>query len=691
MLDQLHLPITNPTLIFSIVLAIILFAPLLLNKLRIPHIVGLIIAGMIIGPNGIGLVLSDRSFEIFGRVGLLYLMFLASLEMNLMDFRENRTKGVIFGLLTFSVQMVLGTCSGLFILHFNWLASVLLASMFASHTLITYPLLYRYGVTKQRSVTITISGTIITDLFALIILAIVVATHKGELSEWFWIKLIGLFGIYLGGIIFTFPRLVKYFFKRYDDNILQFIFVLSLMFLAAWFAELIGLEGIIGAFLAGIVLNRYIPKLSPLMNRIEFVGNALFIPYFLIGVGMIINLKVLLNGIDALIVVATMTVLAIFGKWLAAFFTQKIFKMKAHERQMIFGLSNSHAAATLAVVLIGFKDGILNENVMNGAIILILISCTVSSFVTEKAARTLAIDQKEEQEEIKIDEVTERILIPIANPTTVQDLITLALMMKNPKRKSRLFAISVTSQGNNANALAQATKLLDKAAQIASSADTYVKRISRIDVNVASGIINTVKEKDITEIIIGLHRKANIVDSFFGSLTDSILKGTNRMLTISKCSIPSNMFTRIVVAVPAKAELETGFTLWVDRLANMTRQIGCRIIFYAMPETNEKIRSVIQKNRYNIRNEHELLEDWGDLLMLTKVVIPDDLFVIICSRRASNSYNSDFEKLPGQLSRYFADNNIALIYPTQFDSEEAGLYCSLDDKTELSSSLTSLI
>jgi Kef-type K+ transport system membrane component KefB len=688
--DRLQFPIENPTLIFSIVLAIILFAPLLLNKLRIPHIVGLILAGMFIGPHGFGIVLSDRSFEIFGRVGLLYLMFLASLEMNLMDFRENRTRGIVFGLLTFSVQMVLGTCSGLYILNFSLVSSVLLASMFASHTLITYPLLYRYGVTKQRSVTITISGTIITDLFALLILAIIVALHKGELSEWFWIKLIGSFALYLGFIIFTYPRLVKYFFKKYDDNILQFIFVLSLMFLAAWLAEVIGLEGIIGAFLAGIVLNRYIPKLSPLMNRIEFVGNALFIPYFLIGVGMMINLKVLFNGLDALIVVATMTVLAIFGKWLAAFFTQKIFSMSSVERQMIFGLSNSHAAATLAVVLIGFKVGILNGDVMNGAIILILVSCTVSSFVTEKAAKTLAVEQQLDAEEVTINERDERILIPVANPTTVQNLVNLALLMKDPKRKSRLYALSVTTHNNNVNGLSTASKVLDIAAQIASSADTYVKRISRIDMNIASGIVHTVKEKDITEVIIGLHHKSNIVDTFFGSMTESILKGTNRMITIAKCIIPSSMFSRIVVAVPEKAELETGFVLWVDRLANMTRQIGCRIIFYTTLETKDKLQKLIQKRRYNIRAEYQLLDDWGELLMLTDVVIPDDLFVIICARKSSNSYQSDFDKLPHQLSRYFADNNIALIYPTQFGNDEVAHQPDLFD-LEVEGTTTSVL
>ncbi|MDP4270665.1 MAG: cation:proton antiporter, partial [Bacteroidota bacterium] len=275
MLTHFHLPITDPTLIFSIVLAIILFAPLLLNKIKIPHIIGLILAGMFIGPNGIGLVLSDRSFEIFGKVGLIYLMFLASLELNVNDFRQNQSKGIVFGLTTFSFQMLLGTVAGLYILNYPILKSVLLASMFASHTLITYPLLYRYGITRQRAVVVTVAGTIITDLFALLVLAGVVSIHKGEMSEWFWIKLGGSFTLYVVGVIFFYPRIVKYFFKKYNDNILQYIFILSLVFLSAWIAEVIGLEGIIGAFLAGIVLNRYIPKISPLMNRIEFVGNAL--------------------------------------------------------------------------------------------------------------------------------------------------------------------------------------------------------------------------------------------------------------------------------------------------------------------------------------------------------------------------------------------------------------------------------
>lgn len=669
MLSHFHLPIQDPTLIFSIVLAIILFAPLLLNKIKIPHIVGLILAGMMIGPNGFGLVLSDRSFEIFGKVGLIYLMFLASLELNLNDFRQNQSKGIVFGLTTFSFQMLLGTFAGFYILHYPLLTSLLLASMFASHTLITYPLLYRYGVTRQRSVTITVAGTIITDLFALLVLAGIVAIHKGEMSEWFWIKMVVSFGLYVGGVIFFYPRIVKYFFKNYNDNILQYIFILSLVFLSAWLAEVIGLEGIIGAFLAGIVLNRYIPKLSPLMNRIEFVGNALFIPYFLIGVGMLINLRVLFNGLDALIVVGTMTVLAIFGKWVSAFLTQKIFRMSRHEGQMIFGLSNSHAAATLAVVLVGFNAGIFNVDVMNGAIILILVSCTVSSFVTERAAKALALEQRVEENTI-VDQRQERILIPLANPSTVSNLVSLAMMMKDPKRKSRLIALSVTSKDNDEKALANGSKLLEMASHMASAADTYVKQILRIDMNVSSGILHTIKEKDITEVIIGLHRKANIVDSFFGSMTENVLNGTNRMITIAKCPTPVNMFSRIVVVVPDKAEMETGFRLWIDRLANMTRQIGCRIIFYSTQSTLKKIRGVIHRHRYNIRAEYERLDDWEEFLILTNVVIPDDLFVIICARKSSNSYHSDFDKLPQQLSRYFADNNIALIYPTQFGHDE---------------------
>ena len=317
------LPIENPVLIFFIVLVIILFAPILLNRIRVPHIIGLIIAGVIIGPNGLNLLARDSSFEIFGNVGILYLMFLAGLEIDMYDFKKSKKDGIIFGLYTFLIPMILGTAISYYTLHLNLMTSILLASMYASHTLIAYPIISRYGISRSRAVPITIAGTIFTVLGALIILAVISGMVRGDLTEFFWLRLSVNITIYSIAILYIYPRLTRWFFKTYNDNVTQFIFILALVFLASYMAQVIGLEAILGAFFAGIVLNRFIPNVSPLMNRLEFVGNALFIPYFLIGVGMLIDLRVIFKSTETIIVAVNMSVVATICKWLAAWLTQK--------------------------------------------------------------------------------------------------------------------------------------------------------------------------------------------------------------------------------------------------------------------------------------------------------------------------------------------------------------------------------
>ena len=663
------LPFSDPVLIFFIVLTIILFAPLLLNRLRIPHIIGLIIAGVIIGPHGLGWLERDSSFELFGNVGLLYLMFLAGLEMDINDFKKNKSQGIVFGLYTFLVPMILGTLISYYTLRFDWKTSVLLASMYASHTLVAYPIVSRYGIARERSVTTTIAGTVITVLGALIILAVISGMAKGDINRSFWIRLFLSIALYTAFIIYVYPRMTRWFLKKYSDNVIQYIYILALVFAASFLAETAGLEPIIGAFFAGVVLNRFIPAVSPLMNRIEFVGNALFIPYFLIGVGMLIDLHKVFTHSECIVVALNMSVVATGSKWIAAWLTQKTFKLPKVDRDMIFGLSNAQAAATLAAVLIGHELGIFNDNVLNGTIVMILITCTISSLVTEKAARKMVTRQMTENQPNPADTGEEKILIPVANPATIENLINIALLLKSPKKKSTLYAIHVTDDTKTGNGPGfKAQNALQTAEKVASSADTRLEQIYRFDINIASGILHTMKEKNISELVIGLHHKANIVDSFFGTKTESLLKNTNKMIFIAKCTIPISTVTRIVVAVPEKAEYETGFAKWVDRIANMAKQIGCRAIFYAHPQTITQLKAIL-KRKYRIRNEFEILENWEDILMLTGVVLQDDLFVVVSARRTSVSHNSEFDKLPGFLSRYFADNNLVVLYPEQFGQE----------------------
>ena len=677
---NLNLPITDPTWIFLLVLLIILFAPMVLGRLRIPHIIGMILAGVVIGEHGFNILARDSSFELFGKVGLYYIMFLAGLEMNMGDFKQNRGKAVVLGLLAFVIPMALGFITNMTVLKYGFITSVLLASMYASHTLVAYPIVIRYGVSRHRSVSIAVGGTAVTDTLTLLVLAVIGGLFKGESSEMFWLWLV-VKVIFLGFlIIFFFPRIGRWFFRKYDDNVMQFIFVLAMVFLGAGLMEFVGMEGILGAFLAGLVLNRLIPHVSPLMNHLEFVVNALFIPYFLIGVGMLIDIKILFGHGDALKVAVVMTTVALASKWIASWLTQKIYKMKAIERELMFGLSNAQAAATLAAVLVGYNiilpDGerLLNEDVLNGTIVLILFTCIISSFATERAARKLAMHEAQLDTENSKKETPEKILIPVANPDTIDDLINLSLLIRDSKQKNNLLALNVINDNSSSERLELCGKRnLERAAMIAASADVPLSQVSRYDLNIASGIIHTAKEYEVTDVVIGLHRKVNIVDSFFGNLADSLLKGLHREVMIAKFLMPVNTLRRIIIAVPPKAEYEAGFQKWVEHFCRMANILGCRAHFFANEQTLGYLQQLVKKKYGLTMTDFSRLDDWGDLLLLTGQVNYDHLLVIVSARRGSISYDPAFEKLPAQLGKYFSNNSLIILYPDQLGEPQEAI------------------
>lgn len=672
------LPVTDPTWIFLIVLVIILFAPLLLTKLKIPHIIGMILAGIVIGEHGLNILERDSSFQLFGQVGIYYIMFLAGLEMDLEDFKKNKGKTFFFGMATFIIPMALGIWTGMDILGYSLVTSTLLASMYASHTLIAYPIISRYGLSRQRSVSISIGGTAITVTLALLILAGISGMYKGVIDSFFWLVMMVKVAVVLFIIIYVYPRLSRWFFRRYDDSVMQYVFVLALVFLACGMMSFIGMEGILGAFIAGMVLNRFIPRVSPLMNRIEFIGNALFIPYFLIGVGMIIDLRTMFEGGEALKVAVVMTVVATLAKWLAAWVTQVVYKMEKVERQMIFGLSNAQAVATLAAVLIGYEiilpDGsrLLNEDVLNGTVVMILFTCIISSVVTERASVKMAQSLADSKMNEESKEVNRRILVPIANPETVDNLINMAMMMRGNNRDDSIIALSVANDGNDTHTgnVANCRKLLEKAAMVGAAADVGVEMISRYDINIASGILHTIKEHDATEVVLGLHRRSNVVDSIFGSIFSSLVKATNKQLMIVKCLIPVNTLRRIIVAVPAKAEYESGFTRWVETVSAIGMQTGCKLHFFAPQPTLSRVAGAVAKRHKSLRADYSVLDNWDDLLLLTGQVNDDHLLIAVTSRHGGISYVPSFEKLPSQLMKYFAYCSFAVIIPEQFGEHD---------------------
>ena len=676
------LPLADPVLKFLLILLIILAAPLLLNKLRIPHLLGLIIAGAIIGPHGFNLVLRDSSIILSGTAGLLYIMFLAGLEIDMADFKRNSTKSLAFGMYTFLIPMILGTVVGIWILRFNVLTSVLLASMFASHTLIAYPIISKLGISKNKAVSITVGGTMITDTLALLVLTIIVGMATGQVNDMFWIRLGVSILIFALIVLFGFPFIGRWFFKHVHDNISQYIFVLVMVFLGSFLAQVAGMEAIIGAFLSGLALNRLIPQSSPLMNRVEFVGNAIFIPFFLLGVGMLIDYRTFFTSFETIKVGLIMIIVATAAKYIAAWMTQKTFHLSTDQRSVIFGLSNAQAAATLAAVMVGYNvitgtdaNGepirLLNESVLNGTILMILVTCTIASFAAQKGAHNIAAQDISDKEDNKKE--SEHILIPVSNEETVEELVNLSLAIKSPQNKNGLFALKVIdNHHSDEKALKQSRRVLQTAVNTAAATDTRMKDLLRYDLSVSNAIASVVKEREITDLVVGLHKEKDIPAAFLGHIVESVLAESSVSTFIYKPAQPISTVRRHLIIIPELAEKEIGFNQIIFRLRNVTQNTGAATVFYGSEATLNALKKLLAKKS----GEASYIEfnDWDDFLIVFRDIKPDDTMWIILSRKEGLSYAPAMARIPKYLNKYFQANSFVLAYPVQAGMNEGTRY-----------------
>lgn len=665
--------ISQPVPIFLTVMAILLVTPLLLNRLKIPHVIGLIIAGVAVGPHGFGVLDRDMSFEVFGQVGILYLMFLAGIEIDMFHLRKNLRRGLVFGAFTFIIPLIIGAGAAICFLGMGLPEAILLASMFAAHTLLAYPIVTRFGVTRSPAVIIAIAGTIVTVLGSLVVLAGVMGVVR-EGSVRSLIPVVCYLALYCGAVFYTYPRLTRWFFKKYHDGVAQFVYVMVMVFLAAAVAQWIGVEGVFGAFYAGLVLNKFIPGRSTLMGRLEFVGNALFIPYFLIGVGMLIDLRVLARGWQTLYIAGVMCGVAMSAKWLAALVTQKVFRLTGTDRSMMYQLSNAHTAVALAVVTIGYGMGLFGVEILNGTILMILVTCTVSSLGTAAAASKLKVQllEQAQEEADKDDSATRpRSLIAISNPRTAAGIVDLALAMRFPDSSvpGDFYALHVRND-NSAPSRSISRNSLDVAERAAAAVEVSLNTIERYDLNFITGVLNTMQERDITEVIIGLHRRTALIDSFLGDKIERLLQSTNRMVCITRCFNPLSTLRKVYVAVPKKAQFETGFRRWVQAIGNLVRHIGCPVEFWCEEQTLGIITSILRRSRIGIAVTWQQVENFDDFVLRQNAVGPDDLLIIVSARRASVSFDSDMEEVPHFLQRYFPYHNLIIIYPGQFGSEQ---------------------
>ena len=670
-----YFPITDPTLIFFVVLLMILLSPIIMGRLRIPHIIGMVLAGVLVGKYGLNILERDASFELFGRVGLYYIMFLAGLEMDMGGLKKNRNSVIVFGMLTFIIPFAMTYFMGISLLGYLPLASLLLSAIMASNTLIAYPIVGRYGLTRHTSSTLSVGSSMIALFMALIVMASIVNSFHGNGGIVFWLLFILRFVAYCVGLIMVIPRVTRWFLRRYSDAVMQFIFILAIVFLSAALSDAVGLEGIFGAFLSGLILNRFVPRVSPLMNRIEFTGNALFIPYFLIGVGMLINIRLLFVGSRILWVVFCIVLFGTLGKALAAYLAARLFRMSWLSGHMMFGLTSAHAAGAIAMVMVGRRLEIapgkylFGDEVLNGIVIMILFTCVISSIITERAAQRLRLQEKEGQDMMKnLDD--EKILIPVKYPEYSDNLVTMATLMRNPRRKRELVALNVVYDDvNMRHNQAEGQRLLDHLCDLASASDVPMVTQVRVAANIANGIKHAFKEFQASEILMGLHFHKEINRSFWGEFTRSLYNGLSRQIIVTRILQPLNTIRRIQVAIPSRAEFEPGFYRWLERLARMAGNLECRIAFHGRNETLQLVNEFIRNRFPSVRAEYEEMAHWKELPTLGSQVREDHLFVIVTARKGTISYKTAMERLPEELNKFIKGKTIMIIFPDQYGSE----------------------
>ena len=669
--------ITDPTWIFSVVLAIILFAPLLFRRLRVPPVVGLIIAGILVGQYGFNLLDHDSSFELFGQVGIYYIMFLAGLELEMGSVELYGRSGLRFGILTFSIPFVLGIMTSVWLLGFSLSTSLLLACIYASHTLVTYPIIGRYGLNRHRAVVVSVVATAIALFVALLVLAFVVGGQNPDTSWVTWI----LFGLrcalYVTFAILVFPRVGRWFLRRYEDGVMQFIFILALVFLSASLAKMVGLEGLLGAFLAGLIVNRLIPKTSPLMSRLEFVGNALFIPYFLIGVGMIIDPGILVRRPEMLWLVTVMVLTGMLSKFIASAIMAWTMGEGRNSMWLMFGLTNAHAAGALAIVTIGTAPNVqlMNDEVLGSTVMLILISCIVSGFATNRGAKQLALSDMPLED--NRGSYHGKCLITYSQEDNVDVMTQLAILIRNPFIPDSLMGLCVAydnGQQTSDNSHLKGRHLLEKAQMIAAAADVPMAILNRMSTNIAGGILHTMSEYDCGEVIVCLNdRTTGMAKSSLGTVIDNVVSGSHREVMAVRSIVPPGTIRRVVIAVPQKAEYEVGFYKWLEHICRIGEELDCHLEYHAHADTLPYIKGYMEQKHSHVRSHYFEMNRWMQFLNLRHDMGLGCMLVAVTARPGFISYQDRFEELPLLIHRYFSHTSVMLLFPDQWGEPQESI------------------
>ena len=651
MLEELF---AKPVGFFLIVMAIILITPLISERLKLPGIIGIIIGGMLIGPHGFGFLEDNDRIQFLSTIGLVYLMFSAGLEVDINQFMKVRARALVFGLITFTFPQLMGMGLG-YILGLDWLGMILLGSAFASHTLIAFPILTKLGVTRNEAVAVTTGATVLTDIGAFIILAVVLGAEKGGLSFGYFAQLFVLLALFTAAIIFGLPRFGKWIFQKLTGRAVEFQFVIVTLFVAAFVAEVIGVHEVVGAFLAGLAVNSMLPRHSPVAGHVLFIGESFFIPVFLLYSGLITDPLTFLKSPQTLIVAVGVTIVAYVSKLIAAWITARIYKYTKSEFWTVYGLSHAQAAVTIPTLVIGLETGLFDATLFNAAILMILLTSITSPLIVQRFAPDLQTAVADKEPTLLFG----RVLVPVSEAKS-DGLVALAnLLARNAKGKVLAVSVAQDNGFDKENSFVIHKELLGKVSQNMHDPEAQIEFIPRLAATHAQGILHTAHEENASLIVMGWRGKRTLRESALGSVLDEVIWGSDTPVVVGKLSQPLNSMMRVVFIVPAKAVPPVALRRMLDANLAIAKSLNVPLLIRADKSYIQSFEALLASNESDQHVEMELLQGQLKPEKLEYEAVSD--FIVLPGFGSRKRVQDTLGKLPEQVAEYF-DGNLAILH-----------------------------
>ena len=606
--------IREPIYTFVLLLAIIFIVPPIFEKLKLPGLVGLLIAGVVFGGSGLGFLSSkSETMILLADIGKIYLMFVAGLEIDLEQFRRTRNRSLGFGFATFAIPLISGIIVGR-VFGFGWNTAILIGSLLASHTLLAFPIVKRLGVVNDEAVTVTIGATIFTDIGALLVLAICLGVNKGEFTTLDLGILLGSLALYTLVVLFGIDRLGRSFFRRsQNDQGNQFLFIMLALFLASVGADLIGIEKIVGAFLAGLAVNDVIGD-GPVKEKVEFIGSVLFIPIFFIDMGLLLDLKAFEDIFRSIGIPLAILGALLVSKFLAACLAKLAYRYSWQQTITMWSLSLPQVAATLAAALVAFQAQIINERVFNSVILLMLVTSILGPLITSVTAAQLIPDSSQgSQAESDLDQKTDqpfRVVVPVYNPQTEGYLLELAALITQEKR-GEIIPLAIAKAKARLDSpqldldVARCRQLLAQAQNIAQELDVTSQPELRIEYDVAHGICHASRELDASKIILGFnsHNLDNFHSFLFGSVINNVLWSAHCPVVVARLLESPLQIRRILIPIESFTPIGLRPVRFAQALINKP-EMEVTLLHVCPFGTDKERKKLLYKQLESITNQY---------------------------------------------------------------------------------------